>query len=105
MNTKKEGDRMLRVDQVATRLTVSIRKVYYLVAQEKLAVVRIGERGIRIRQSEVDKLLGIFRSPSAKALDKPTQKADSSAETDQSGDTAEKFDKIFGMAKKIEAED
>ena len=46
--------RLLTVPQVAQRLGVSTRKTWRLIAEGQLRAVRIGARGTRISDGEVD---------------------------------------------------
>jgi excisionase family DNA binding protein len=46
--------RLLTVPQVAERLGVSTRKTWRLIAQGQLRAVRVGARGTRVLDGEVD---------------------------------------------------
>ena len=49
------ADRLLRVQQVAERLTVSMSTVYGLIDSGALPCVRVSERCVRVLESEVEK--------------------------------------------------
>jgi excisionase family DNA binding protein len=49
--------RLLTVAEVAKLLNVSVRKVWGLLASNKLKRVKLGKRTTRVRQSEVDRIV------------------------------------------------
>ena len=53
---------LLRVPQVAERLTTSARQVWRLLATGALPAVRVGARGTRIKASDLDKYVASLRS-------------------------------------------
>lgn len=51
------GPVLLTIPQVAQRLGVSVRKVYRLISKGTVQAVRIGERGTRVLESDLDSLI------------------------------------------------
>jgi excisionase family DNA binding protein len=51
----KPVDRLLKIPEVAQRLGVSVRKVYYLVSDERLPTVDVG--GTKVRESDLERWL------------------------------------------------
>jgi excisionase family DNA binding protein len=45
------------IPEVAARLGVSVRKTWRLVAEGKLKTVRVGARGTRVIESDVDRFI------------------------------------------------
>jgi excisionase family DNA binding protein len=52
-NGNPHPEQLLTVKQVASRLQVSTRKVYRLLAEKAVATVRVGKRGTRVLESEL----------------------------------------------------
>ena len=49
--------RLVTIPEVAARLGVSVRKTWRLVAEGKLKTVRVGARGTRVIEGEVDRFI------------------------------------------------
>jgi excisionase family DNA binding protein len=56
------SQRLITVREVAGRLGVSVRKTWRLIAEGQLKTVRVGARGTRILDSDVDFFIERLRS-------------------------------------------
>ncbi len=63
----QDGPKLLTIPQVAKRLGVSVRKVYRLISQGFIRAVRIGQRGTRVLEGELDDLIGSFPNARSRA--------------------------------------
>lgn len=54
---RKAVDKLLRAREVAERLGLSQYYVYELVQSGKLSSVKVGERAIRVRESDVERFI------------------------------------------------
>ena len=57
MSDTTANDELLTAEQVATKLHLHIATVWRYVREGKLRAVRLSYKGIRIRQSELDRFL------------------------------------------------
>lgn len=48
------GERLLTVPQVAERMMVGVRKVWRLISRRELPIVKVGARGTRVRERDLD---------------------------------------------------
>lgn len=57
---------LLTVAQVATRLSISQRAVWAMIADGRLPAIRLGSRATRVAADEVEKLIEAARARSAR---------------------------------------
>ena len=60
--------RLVTIPEVATRLGVSVRKTWRLVAEGKLKTVRVGARGTRVIESDLERFIEQLDTSSARRL-------------------------------------
>ena len=51
------NDPLLRLSEVATRLSISLRKVQYLIADNDLSSIRMGPKTVRVKESELNRFI------------------------------------------------
>ena len=69
MSDTTANDELLTAEQVAARLHLHIATVWRYVREGKLRAVRLSYKGIRIRQSELDRFLNELET--GKGTDEP----------------------------------
>jgi excisionase family DNA binding protein len=60
--------RLVTIPEVAARLGVSVRKTWRLVAEGKLKTVRVGARGTRVIEGELERFIEELSAASARHL-------------------------------------
>jgi excisionase family DNA binding protein len=58
------GERLLMVAEVAQRLSVSPRKTWRLISEGLLPAVRVGLRGTRVREADLETFISALMKPS-----------------------------------------